>query len=581
MRRSLNILIFLLEGISIFAFLLMSPLSTPWLESAPGFILAFILFGAVVLLEAALARWIIGGKDLLRFIRPVLFTHLFWLFSWVWPWVEPMNLPPPHNFDLRKIQTLLGVIVISHLFAYSAWLIAKARHNGWTVSKTFGCVAAFFFIGTTLWTASVCDLSGDEPHYLLMAYSLIHDGDLDLANNYQNKDYLNFYKRGTLEPQGLDHLEKGKIFSFHPLGPALLVLPGFLLGGRLGAALIMSLLAALTLFLTMKVLEVSGAHGPPLQAVGWVGLFSSPVLLFSGLVYPEVPTAFLVILSLLLFLKKRWGWLGFCLGILLWVHNRNVLLVMPMMAVLGYEWFREGNDKWGKAWRSTVGFFIPAFLLILYFEKMYGVFTPLGAHHEPFLSLFPYQRFFTGFFGLILDQECGLWFHFPVFALMVTGGILLFRSTSPLKGFILATFCFYYLFMCFYENLGLAPATRYMVGITPLLWVMLYPAFEKIKAWDFWAKLTLGSFALGMAVNWALCAVPWIRYNKLQEGNLILILLGKFLHMPLAEWEPMFQVSTVEIKSYLLSAFWVLVTVLLSILFLKTEAKNPSEGKGS
>ncbi len=44
----------------------------------------------------------------------------------------------------------------------------------------YWCDGAISVCGTTLWTATVCDLSGDEPHYLLMAYSLIHDGDLDL-----------------------------------------------------------------------------------------------------------------------------------------------------------------------------------------------------------------------------------------------------------------------------------------------------------------------------------------------------------------------------------------------------------------
>lgn len=48
-------------------------------------------------------------------------------------------------------------------------------------------------------------ITGDEPHYLLITKSLISDGDINLFNNYRNKDYLQFY------PGELDsHARPGK-----------------------------------------------------------------------------------------------------------------------------------------------------------------------------------------------------------------------------------------------------------------------------------------------------------------------------------------------------------------------------------
>ncbi len=35
--------------------------------------------------------------------------------------------------------------------------------------------------------------TGDEPHYLLTTHSILKDKDIDLKNNYDNKDYLRFY----------------------------------------------------------------------------------------------------------------------------------------------------------------------------------------------------------------------------------------------------------------------------------------------------------------------------------------------------------------------------------------------------
>ena len=536
-----------------------------WVLPAFVVLLALLFVG-----EVFCAKWFTREKSFFDMVWPVLWTHLPWFFGALGPLALKVNLPDPHNTPMRKIEILLGVILISHLFLYFRLLLSGSYKKGWKESKIFGLVAVILFGGATLWTATVCDLSGDEPHYLLMAYSLLYDGDLNLSNNFANQDYAHFYHRGVLEPQGLDHVVDGRIYSHHPLGPVLLVLPGFIAAGRLGAALTMALLAALALYLTLRVLEETGANGWPLHAVGIVGLASSPFLLFCGLIFPEIPTACLVALGLLLYLRRRWLGFGLCLGLMLWMHNRNVLLILPLLAFAFYEILRS-KDKARQAGRLCTGFLPPLAALAFYFHSIYGVWTPLGAHNEPFTSLFRLSHFWDGFFGLLLDQECGLWFHFPVFAMAVTGGVLLALSRNPLRGVILGTLVFYYVFMSFYENLGLTPATRYMVGVTPLLLMALYPAVEKLKKRDIWTSLTMFSFAAGALVNWLLAAVPWMRYNKLNGENWILKIGGSFLHLPLTSWEPAFQAPVVEMKSYLISAFWVLATVILTIWFLKAK----------
>src|SRR5579871_5223255 len=421
----------------------------------------------LALAEALVVKWFKPEKKYLSALGSVLWTHLPWLLMFLLPVVENLNLPDPHNNPVRKFEVLLGAILMTHLFLLTRLLLLGPSRKDWKASQIFGLSAVVLFAGATCWTATVCEPSGDEPHYLLMAYSLIHDGDLDLSNNYANKDYEHFYHRGDLQPQGLEHVIDGKRYSHHPLGPVLLVLPGFAVFGRLGAALTMALLAALALYLTMRVLEETGAQGWALHATGMTGLASSPLLLFAGLIYPEIPTACLTALSLLLFLKKRWVWMGFCLGLMLWMHNRNVLLVIPFLFITFYE-ISKDKDRlaaWGKL---AGGFLLPVAALAVYFHSLYGVWTPLGAHNEPFTSLFRLSHFWDGFLGLLLDQECGLWFHFPIFGMAVTGGILLWLSKNPLRHVAIGTLLFFYLFMSFYENLGLTPATRYMVGVTPL-----------------------------------------------------------------------------------------------------------------
>lgn len=539
---------------------------SPGLEALGG-ISALVLFALLLLAEVFFARKITREK-LGSIVTPLLLTHLPWALNFLTAWFCQVTLPAPHDLLERKLDILFGLMWCTHLFLFSGWLLWRTKGDKGSVSRKFGWVAAFFFLGVTLSTVA-CDLSGDEPHYLLMVHSLIHDRDLNLLNNYGNSDYIEFYHRGELVPQGLEHITASSIYSHHPLGPALLVLPGYLILGRLGAALSMALLAALALFLTLRAMEVNGAKGWPLQAVGAIGLFSSPFLLFAGLVYPEIPTACLVAASLLLFLKKRWGWFGLTQGLMLWMHNRNVLLVIPFLLSAAYAIWKDRKGWKGKGRRLAAGLGIPLLLLSVYFHVLYGVWTPLGAHNEPFTSLFRLGHFWDGFFGLILDQECGLWFHFPVFAMAFTGGVVLFRSKARAGSAAVGVFVFFYLFMSFYENLGLTPATRYMVGVTPLLLLMLYPVLDKMKKWDIWVALTLVPFLLGVLVNWVLAAIPWMRYNKLEGENWILKIAGNYLGLPLPSWEPSYQGPMIHSQSYFLGAFWVIVTVVLTALFLR------------
>ncbi|MDP3981489.1 MAG: hypothetical protein Q8Q33_08770, partial [Chlamydiota bacterium] len=69
--------------------------------------------------------------------------------------------------------------------------------------------------------------SGDEPHYLIITQSLIQDQDLDLKNNYQNKDYKAYFKRMDLEanPTIIQHEKWDPICN---IGLPFIAIAGFL-----------------------------------------------------------------------------------------------------------------------------------------------------------------------------------------------------------------------------------------------------------------------------------------------------------------------------------------------------------------
>ena len=75
---------------------------------------------------------------------------------------------------------------------------------------------------------------GDEPHYLAATQSLLHDGDLKVANNYEQGEYLEYFP-GRLEPHFLQRSKSGEIYSIHAPGVSVIVLPAFALAGYPGA----------------------------------------------------------------------------------------------------------------------------------------------------------------------------------------------------------------------------------------------------------------------------------------------------------------------------------------------------------
>jgi hypothetical protein len=363
-------------------------------------------------------------------------------------------------------------------------------------------------------------------------------------------------------------LPDGRRYSHHPLGPALVFYPGYVLAGRLGAACTVSLLAAFSLAWTLAALGAMGFRSPVVIRMGWVGLLASPLFLYSGLLFAEIPSACVLAFLLWSAAKKRWSWVGLGLGLLPWMHNRNILLMIPVLLVLAFRWNRGGISS-KTAGRFSLAFLIPIVLLILYFLNIYGVWTPLGAHHESFSSLFPIERFPINFPGLLLDQEVGLWFYFPIFALLPVGVLLGWKRQGLLFKTVSASVLFYFFAMCFYQNLGLQPAARYFAPMVPWMLVAMAPAFQALdRVPVFWKRLVGFLWVVTALLSYCFAAVPWMRYGKLQGEAWILVIARKFTGLPWPQWEPSFHAPILEPRSFALSAFWMAVVAFLSWRFL-------------
>ena len=128
-------------------------------------------------------------------------------------------------------------------------------------------------------------ITGDEPHYLVIATSLRRDGDLDVLNNYREKHYLPFYPHHLGDPRDLHNMHAiygrgGAVYSKHPLGLPLLVLPFFRNGDPFGIhVLMMALTGLLGVQVFLLARDLTGAFWPSLAA--WAAaLFSTPLFLY-------------------------------------------------------------------------------------------------------------------------------------------------------------------------------------------------------------------------------------------------------------------------------------------------------------
>ena len=97
-------------------------------------------------------------------------------------------------------------------------LINKNNAEVLSEKTLFKYTAVFFFVfyfAISLWFNYANQPTGDEPSYLIVAHSIVHDRDIDLKNNYENGDYKAFYYR-NLSPQATDITRKRQAVSLPP-----------------------------------------------------------------------------------------------------------------------------------------------------------------------------------------------------------------------------------------------------------------------------------------------------------------------------------------------------------------------------
>ena len=149
-------------------------------------------------------------------------------------------------------------------------------------------------------------ISGDEPFSLLTTQSLLTDGDFDLTNQYDSRSYESFFDH----PDGLWHQsvptpKNGQLLSPHNPELSALVIPGVALGGLAGAQFQLLVLGAATMALAFVLADrLTGRRVLSWVVTLGVGL-SATTYIYSTEIYPELPAALALVLSLLVLMRER------------------------------------------------------------------------------------------------------------------------------------------------------------------------------------------------------------------------------------------------------------------------------------
>ncbi len=315
---------------------------------------------------------------------------------------------------------------------------------------------------------------GDEPHYLMVAESLLRDRDLELTRDYSERRYASFYRKAELLPHYRVRGKGGEIYSLHALGLSLLVLPAYALAGYAGASFFMALLLALLAREVRALLRCWLGETAPASATAWLVGLSPPLVHYAGLIFTEVPAALLLAAALRLGSQaerlrgRRLLALLLALAFLPWLNVRYALLsALLLLYALGR---RPGAQT---ALRLVGGCAFSAAALGVHHFRLYGFFDPrrvYGVRPELSLAQLP-----EGLPGLLLDQEFGLLVYGPILA-VGAAGLAAFASRERGRGPMALALLFSMTVLAGSWHMwrgGFNPPGRFLVPIVPVLAVGL------------------------------------------------------------------------------------------------------------
>lgn len=466
-----------------------------------------------------------------------------------------------HDDLAGRMQLLILAVGFSFVYLKLVFLGSWLREKPQSLRKAISAAASMplgkkricLFIaalvvinaGSLIMTSEGALFSGDEPHFLLITHSLLHDGDFDLANNYEERDYTRFMlDYAFIRPHIAPGVRTEGAYSFHSPGISFLMLPFYVLGslfGKTGLALTlrfgMSLFGALLgLQLFLFVRQAWGREKPAL-ALWAVFTFTTPVLFYSLHIYPEIVVALILLTVFRIYRFNPSPTLrhnlaaGALLASLIWFHAlKYVPLIGPFVLYVLWIQLRRRRAVLDAA------VFLAPFALIgavyLYFQySLYGSLSPSAISVSGVLTReesVEYARFLLrdvpfrfrleSLVGYFFDQRDGLLFYAPIYVFAFLGMVDMARKKNKdlwLLLFLCVPFVLNYAFMT--QRAGYAPQARPLV---PVIWALgiFMGAFLVHSGRRVFRILFNGAAGISVILAYVLLKNPLALYQETTQG---------------------------------------------------------------
>lgn len=285
-------------------------------------------------------------------------------------------------------------------------------------------------------------LSGDEPHYLIMAKAL-WEGELDLKHVYTDKTVarseIGLAQRGP----HIVSLDLPHWYSLHTPGLSVLLAVPFAAGGVLAARITMACIGGLLPFLFFRILRRISDNELLAAASAVVLSIGLPFSIASTMIFPEVPCAVIV-----LYAADRLGvcletrsvtrsriWLLCCwTAFLPRLHTKNIAPLAVIVAGVVVAVFRASTTDLPVG-RSRATLYSAALLpvvsaiLLFTYNSMHlgGGLGPAAAGQS-----YRIQDWLFVFLGLHLDRAQGLFVQQPLWRLLPRHQIVVLnQARSP------------------------------------------------------------------------------------------------------------------------------------------------------
>ncbi len=391
-------------------------------------------------------------------------------------------------------------------------------------------VAFFFFILVGRYLPGPAGPQGDEPHYLLIAESLLHDRDVDLKNQFEARAFSKFTS-ADLEPHTAPRSPQGRLYAIHTPGLSALVAPGYALDGFAGARAVVSLVMAVVVGLLYFVSR--SLFGPP--TAGFVFLlatFASPLPVYANSLFPDSVATLPVAVTFAYLVSGRAALLvASCATIatLPWLHPR----FLPLALLLALAVSARVRFSWSRA----AGAFAPLLgslgLLLWHFQTLFGSASLSAAYGPGFAADVSWRRIPWGALALIFDRQFGLLLFSPVLLFGLAGASILWRRNRPLTLLAMAVLGVQIAvggaFSMWWGGAS-APA-RFLIAAVPALLIVCGAAWSGSEARS-GRRLLLGAASgFGSGLLFVACLAPRALHNRSDGESGLLRLLAPALDL--------------------------------------------------